>query len=59
MLELYPDKIMAHSNERDVSYFVLNFGGVFYEGPGIWKNSYQNIYAVIGVTTAAKQRWSP
>ena len=25
---------MVQTNERDVSYSVLNFGGVFYEGPG-------------------------
>ena len=35
MLELYADKVIVQTNERDVSYFVLNFGGVFYEGPGI------------------------
>ena len=35
MLELYADKVIVQTNERNVSYFVLNFGGVFYEGPGI------------------------
>ena len=27
---------MLQTNERDVSYSVLNFGGVFYEGRGIY-----------------------
>ena len=35
MLELDLEKVPVRTNERDVSYFVLNFGGVFYEGPGI------------------------
>ena len=34
MLELHLEKVTVRTNERDVSYFVLNFGGVFYEGPG-------------------------
>ena len=35
ILEQYLDEVMVQTNERDVSYFVLSFGGVFYEGPGI------------------------
>ena len=34
MLELHLEKVTVRTNERDVSYFVLNFGGVFFEGPG-------------------------
>ena len=35
MLELYLDEVMAQISERDASYFVLNFGGVFFGGPGM------------------------
>ena len=38
MLELDLEKVPVRTNERDVSYFVLNFGGVFYEGPGTTQN---------------------
>ena len=34
MLGLHFEKVTVRTNERDVSYFVLNFGGVFYEEPG-------------------------
>ena len=37
MLELHLEKVTVRTNERDVSYFVLNFGGVFFEGPGTRK----------------------